>query len=66
MDKVDAHGLFLLEVVEDMGNSVGVDDGHTYGSVSNVDCGHIDGHGETGTWSDVVSRSMIGGRNLQP
>ena len=39
--------------VEDTGNNVDVDDGHT------------DGHVDTCTWSDVVSRCMTRGRNMQ-
>ena len=39
--------------VEDTVNSVDVDDGHT------------DGHADTCTWSNVVRRGAIGGRNVQ-
>ena len=40
-------------VVEDTGNNVDVDDGHT------------DGHEDTSTWFDIVSRGAIGGSNVQ-
>ena len=40
--------------VEDMGNNVDVDDGHTYG------------HADTRTWSDEDIRGTIGGRNVHP
>ena len=40
--------------VEDTGNYFDVDDEHT------------DGHSDTCTWSDVVSRGKIRGRNVQP
>ena len=37
-----------------MGNNVDMDDGH------------IDGHADTRTWSDVISRGTIVGRKVQP
>ena len=43
-----------IVLVEDTVNNVDVDDGHTY-------C-----HADTHTWSDIVSRGMIRGRNMQP
>ena len=58
--------LVIMEDVEDTGNNVDVDDGHTDGHVDNVDDGHTDGHIDTCTWSDVLRRSTIGGRNVQP
>ena len=42
------------ELVEDTGNIIDVDDGHT------------NGHADTHTWSDVVSIGSITGRNVQP
>ena len=40
--------------IEDTENNVDVDDGNT------------DGHADTRTWSDVVSRGMIVESNMQP
>ena len=42
------------ENVQYMGKNVDVDDRHT------------DRHADTYTWSNVVSRDTIGGRNVQP
>ena len=42
------------DCVEDKGKNVDMDNGQT------------DGHVDTRTWYDTVSRFMIGGRNVQP
>ena len=34
--------------------------------IVNVDNGNTDGHADTRTWSGVVIRATIGGRNVQP
>ena len=47
-------------------NNMDVDDGHTDYSAVNEDHGHTDGHAYTRTWSDIVSRGTIRGRNVQP
>ena len=46
-------GLCLSSCVEDTGNNVDVDDGQ------------IDRHADTCTWSDILSRGTIGGKNVQ-
>ena len=51
--------------VEDMGNNVDVDDGHTYGHTVNVDDGHTDGNVDARTWYDVFRRGTTKGRNVQ-
>ena len=52
------------ERVEDTGNNLDVDERHTDRHADNVDHGHTEGHADTCTWSDVVSRGNIGGRNV--
>ena len=54
----------MLAYVEDTVNNVNVDDGHTDVHLDNVDDGHTDGHADACTWSDVVSKGTIGGRNV--
>ena len=53
------------ERVENTGNNVDVENGHTYGHAYNTYDGHTDGHVDARTWSDVVSRGAIKGRNKQ-
>ena len=43
-----------------------MDDKHTDGHAGNVDHGNTDGHSYTRTWFDIVSRGIIGERNVQP
>ena len=53
------------ERVENTGNNVDVENGHTYGHAYNTYDGHTDGHVDARTWSDVVSRGTIRRRNTQ-
>ena len=61
---INAPNWNLLAYVEDTVNNVNVDDGHTDVHLDNVDDGHTDGHADACTWSDVVSKGTIGGRNV--
>ena len=53
------------EHVKDMRNNVDVENGHIDRHAGNVDHGHTDGHTDTRTWSDLVSRCTIRGRKMQ-
>ena len=52
--------------VEDTVNIVFVNVGHIDGHAFNVDHGYTDRNAYTCTWSFVVSRGTIGGKNVQP